>query len=838
MKRKIFSTLLALVLLTTLSLIPAVVMGQGANYPQFLDVVPFSVITGEWSKTVEDTTPQSGTHSYHVVLPADSSAAGLDIIQKYIYGPTGVGTMTLADITDMTFWEYVSVPGGTMQMGAGITLYLDMDTVNPEDGEFSWANDAQIVLESPYPDDPLVLDNIGKWALRDITDFAGFQKGDGAIDAPYTGVGGAAVHSTLAEWQASDYADYTVLWVGIVAGWGDYGDYDGYFDDFVINGETYDLQPPIFLDASYYPLGDVTVTVIDPAANSVDTVQESVLVTADSSSPVNDALLGLLETGVDTGVFTETFTLVGTTPGAGELLVTQGSTITVTYTGLASDVTDTAEVDSAAPVVEVTAPTDASFVAGSAVSVTWTITETNPDTLSVTIGGEEVATTGTSYTWDTTAEAGDPLVALWPDGAYTIEVVSTDDAANSGSDSIDVTVDNTPPAITLQVATPAVVDPTIENTIVFTATVTEVNVDTVTIDLSDAAIGGSATEPMLDDGLLSDATADDGIYTADITVTIAVQATYTLAVTATDLAGTVATANISLVVSSDIVDPVIASPAITYEYGSSAEPSDTVTISATVTDAVGMGTVTATCAELTDSPIDLLDDGEGDDATADDDVYTGTTTVVSDAVQDDYTITITALDDKGNEATDETLELAVRIGATGYELALVAGWNLISLPLIPDDADITVVISATTLASEDVSSVGTVRGYDPATGDFPLYIPGTGGVLTEMEAGVGYWVFMEEADTLTITGRQMPAPPAVPPTYDVVEGWNLIGFKSLADDIDTSYLANIEGTYPVLWSYDATALAYSNVKDVTDGMVVGHGFWIWITEAGTIVPPQ
>lgn len=107
-----------------------------------------------------------------------------------------------------------------------------------------------------------------------------------------------------------------------------------------------------------------------------------------------------------------------------------------------------------------------------------------------------------------------------------------------------------------------------------------------------------------------------------------------------------------------------------------------------------------------------------------------------------------------------------------------------------------------------------------------------------MVDGCGYWVFMETADNLTITGRQWPVPPAVPPTYDVVVGWNLIGFKSLSDDIDTSYLANIAETYPVVWRYDAVAGAYSNVKGITDGMKVGHGFWLWVTEAGTIVPPQ
>jgi len=599
--------------------------------------------------------------------------------------------------------------------------------------------------------------------------------------------------------------------------------------------------PTIDLDLAWYKTGDEpVVTVYQPSEDT------KVLVNLSSTLASQSINIWADEDPENAGQFEASFTLVNSVTGVGQLLVIDGDTVTATYSG-GIDITDSATVDDTLPVVAIDTPSNEDYVAGN-VPIAWTITDTNQDSVELLINDVvvEEAESGDSWLTNEIVE----LVPTYPDGSYTIEVVATDLAGNVVSASIDVTVDNTEPVIGDQSVTPAVVEPDVENTIVFTAAVTEVDINTVTIDLS--AIDEASDVPMLDDGVDSDVIADDGIYTAEITTTLAEQDDpYALTVTATDLAGNVnETAEISIVCSSDIVAPVITDPAITYPFVgvNSAQPGEAVTISVTVTDLVGMGSVTATCAVVTEAAgeetvlvvIALLDDGEGESR------YTGTATVDSDAGWGDYPVTITAADAKGNVATDETLELAVRVGATGVEIDLVVGWNLISLPLIPDDADISEVISATTLASEDVSNVVMVRAYDPATGEFPYHTPATGsGELTVMEDGVGYWVFMNEADTLTITGRQWPTPPMeLPSSYDVVVGWNLIGFRSMVEmpdydvveeGVEVGYLANIAGTYPVLWSYDAFAGAYSNVKNGL--MEVGHGFWIWMTEPGTIVPP-
>jgi len=182
---------------------------------------------------------------------------------------------------------------------------------------------------------------------------------------------------------------------------------------------------------------------------------------------------------------------------------------------------------------------------------------------------------------------------------------------------------------------------------------------------------------------------------------------------------------------------------------------------------------------------------------------------------------------------------------TSYDIPLAAGWNLMSPPLIPDDSDIDVVISAANLASGNVGNVALVYYYD--AGDYyGLGVdwrywsgPGTGDLPT-IEDGLGYWFFMNSADTLTIHGTVMPSGLTLPPTYDVVSGWNMIGFKSTANMANETYLISIVGKYMVLYGFDADAAEYFTVYPLGQHggkMEPGHGYWIWMDSAGTIVPP-
>jgi len=175
---------------------------------------------------------------------------------------------------------------------------------------------------------------------------------------------------------------------------------------------------------------------------------------------------------------------------------------------------------------------------------------------------------------------------------------------------------------------------------------------------------------------------------------------------------------------------------------------------------------------------------------------------------------------------------------TSYNISLHEGWNLISLPLIPTNSSIAAV-TASINATVDI-----IWHYDAGTATWFWYSPGNpSSTLTTMEAGKGYWVYMDSADTLDIAGKELPDPPTLPPTYDVVAGWNLIGFKSTVSLHHSEYLFNLYSSglpnYSVIWGYDASVPEYVNVfplEQNSGNMEPGHGYWLWATTDGTIVP--
>lgn len=124
-----------------------------------------------------------------------------------------------------------------------------------------------------------------------------------------------------------------------------------------------------------------------------------------------------------------------------------------------------------------------------------------------------------------------------------------------------------------------------------------------------------------------------------------------------------------------------------------------------------------------------------------------------------------------------------------------------------------------------------VWSYDTETETWFSYSPGAPSTLTQMVDGKGYWVKMNAATTLIIHGTELPPPPALPPAYRVVPGWNLIGFKEITTMTADDYLAGV--TWVRMYAF------YNGRYYIVlpaDDMVLGRGYWIAITEEGWIYP--
>jgi hypothetical protein len=201
----------------------------------------------------------------------------------------------------------------------------------------------------------------------------------------------------------------------------------------------------------------------------------------------------------------------------------------------------------------------------------------------------------------------------------------------------------------------------------------------------------------------------------------------------------------------------------------------------------------------------------------------------------DHELAYTAADDVGNEEEFE-YEFEV-VERSEYEVSLSPGWNLISLPGTPNDADLDSVLPDSMKADRILSWVD--GAFEVSERESDGTWDASGGV-TELVAGRGYWIYttaFEDIEALI----PLPDPANILPTVAVVGGWNLLGVIDLdqADAGDSvgapdTYLASIE--FSVVYSYDTQGNSWTRLVNASTNMETGAGYWVWVTEAGTLVP--
>jgi hypothetical protein len=169
---------------------------------------------------------------------------------------------------------------------------------------------------------------------------------------------------------------------------------------------------------------------------------------------------------------------------------------------------------------------------------------------------------------------------------------------------------------------------------------------------------------------------------------------------------------------------------------------------------------------------------------------------------------------------------------------LTAGWNLVSLPLVPANSNIQNVLGS---AVNNIISVWTFSGGGATGGSQQVWSPGAPTSLTTMVDGKGYWINANSAGYFTFYGTVGSTPPNAPPTYSEPAGWNLVGFKSRLAENVSSYLgtgtgANGASTY----SLPITGFASGSYTSLgtNDTMTPGLGYWVYYNTAGVIAPPS
>jgi parallel beta-helix repeat protein len=153
---------------------------------------------------------------------------------------------------------------------------------------------------------------------------------------------------------------------------------------------------------------------------------------------------------------------------------------------------------------------------------------------------------------------------------------------------------------------------------------------------------------------------------------------------------------------------------------------------------------------------------------------------------------------------------------------LNSGWNLISLNVDPSNTAIGEVLAAVSASCNSVWAFANGwKAYYPA---FPEYSD-----LDNMETGWGYWLNMNTAATLVVSGSVSSNP------ISLVEGWNLVGYNSATALPITNAIESIATYCESVWVYKEGGWKayYPAFPEYTDlyMMEPHYGYWIKTTDA-------
>jgi hypothetical protein len=261
--------------------------------------------------------------------------------------------------------------------------------------------------------------------------------------------------------------------------------------------------------------------------------------------------------------------------------------------------------------------------------------------------------------------------------------------------------------------------------------------------------------------------------------------------------------------------------------GNIASDSDTITLDTqapTISDATG--DIIIETGETIEICANVIDDGSGIDVVLFN--YNSDLPVEMDEVEEnlwcyEYTAPenpgefeyfITAEDEIEQESTSETYIIQV----VDLAIYLAEGWNLISLPVVPEDTSIEAV-----LGDADVSRVYAYDLLDENADDgWLMYTNDIGDTLQYMTVGFGYWILADSNTTIIVNeAAGFEDHPPAPPSRNLARNWNLLGISG--DEPKKARKA--------LWSVDTKFKAFDKNIDLVEDLMPKEGYWLAISHS-------
>lgn len=188
--------------------------------------------------------------------------------------------------------------------------------------------------------------------------------------------------------------------------------------------------------------------------------------------------------------------------------------------------------------------------------------------------------------------------------------------------------------------------------------------------------------------------------------------------------------------------------------------------------------------------IGVCDDGDGNWATvslarSENDLWAG----VCENTERFY---VQVVDEAGNVTVSEWQS------TSPTTIPLVAGWNLVSIPVQPTDSDITEVLASIAGHYDLVYAYNGCDVADPWKSYNPS-APPFANDLTDVDSSMGLWIHMtSETSTLEVSESE-PAESAIP----LCTGWNLVGYPSSQPLLVADGIATIQEELSLLYGYNA-----------------------------------
>jgi hypothetical protein len=165
------------------------------------------------------------------------------------------------------------------------------------------------------------------------------------------------------------------------------------------------------------------------------------------------------------------------------------------------------------------------------------------------------------------------------------------------------------------------------------------------------------------------------------------------------------------------------------------------------------------------------------------------------------------------------------------DLALVAGWNLIALPVQPASLAITDLLATIT------DTLQVAYAWDAATEQWQRYapdLPPYANSLSVLPGDAALWVKVSRDTRLHLTG-------IVPLARSIalLPGWNMVAYPGTTPQPTAAACASIAGANPFIYAFTEQgdwvvyAAGRPDSANTLDTLAPGVGYWVYVTQACT-----